>query len=211
MAGAWLREEQADLAENKILDAAERAFIDLGVSRAGMGHIAKYAGCSRGTLYRYFKNRHELHLAYVARATRQISAQVKSEITEIRDPGLRLVESILRAVHAVRSNPGTAAWFETRDSGIAARMSRSSEVVDTASELFVNELLETGQSEPSPLLRARWFVRVVVSLLTLPGENEAEERALITNFVAPTLLRDIPDRASQPVSDAPRSRPGNDV
>ena len=44
--GAWLREEQADLAVDKILDAAARAFADLGVSRTRMGHIARYAGCS---------------------------------------------------------------------------------------------------------------------------------------------------------------------
>ncbi len=65
MAGAWLREEQADLAALKILDGAAQAFVELGVTGAGMGEIARYAGCSRGTLYRYFKNRHELHLAFV--------------------------------------------------------------------------------------------------------------------------------------------------
>ena len=53
MTGAWLREEQADLAADKILDAASRAFVELGVSRTGMGDIAQYAGCSRATLYRH--------------------------------------------------------------------------------------------------------------------------------------------------------------
>ena len=47
MAGAWLREEQADLAALKILDGAAQAFVELGVTGAGMGEIARYAGCSR--------------------------------------------------------------------------------------------------------------------------------------------------------------------
>ena len=64
MAGTWLREEQADLAAEKILAGAARAFIELGVSGAGMGEIAKYAGCSRGTLYRYFKNRSSTGLIF---------------------------------------------------------------------------------------------------------------------------------------------------
>ena len=36
MATGWLRVEQADLAGDKILDAAATAFVELGVSRAGM-------------------------------------------------------------------------------------------------------------------------------------------------------------------------------
>ncbi len=39
-------------------------------------------------------------------------------------------------------------------------------------------------------LRARWMVRVVISLLALPGESESEERALVERFVAPPLLAD---------------------
>ena len=37
MAGAWLRQEQAELAADRILDAAADAFVELGVSRTGMG------------------------------------------------------------------------------------------------------------------------------------------------------------------------------
>ena len=61
--GAWRREEDSGPAVDKILEAAERAFVELGVSAAGMAEIARFAGCSRGTLYRYFENRHALHLA----------------------------------------------------------------------------------------------------------------------------------------------------
>jgi AcrR family transcriptional regulator len=190
MAGAWLREEQTDLAVDKILTAASQAFVDLGVSRTGMGHIAQYAGCSRGTLYRYFKNRHELHIAYINRAARELSNRLNDELSAIANPAERLIEGIARAVEDVRNTPGTAAWFAPGDSGIAARMSRSSEVIESAAESFVEKLLDPRGDDPSSRLRARWLVRVVVSLLTMPGENPAEERALIARFVAPALLAD---------------------
>jgi len=190
MSGAWLREEQVDLAVDKILEAASQAFVDLGVSRTRMGHIAEYAGCSRGTLYRYFKTRHELDIAYINRSARLLSARLVRELAEIDDPRERLVEGVLRAVREVRDSPAMAAWFDPRASGIAARASHGSEVINALSGAFIEGLLDPGRDDPTSGLRARWIVRVVVSLLTMPGESEEEERALVEQFVAPGLLND---------------------
>ena len=188
MPPSWSREAQPEVATDRILEAAEKAFIELGVSAAGMSQIADYAGCSRGTLYRYFGSRHELHLAYIDRAARAIVARVRTSIAAIDDPRERLVESILSSVREVRRHPGTTAWFEPGVSGLAARMSRSSEVIETLTTAFVDRLLEPGASADDNRLRARWYVRVTISLLALPGESESEERALVERFVAPPLL-----------------------
>lgn len=188
MPGSWLREEQADLAADKILEAADSAFADLGVWRTRMGHIARYAGCSRGTLYRYFKTRHELHLAYIDRSARSLAAELSTELAEIEDPRTRLVEGILRAVQKVRDRPGTRAWFDPQASGRTARISRGSEVIDTMSNAFLESFLDPTNGEPRGRLRGRWLVRVIVSLLTMPGENDEEERSLVERFVAPALL-----------------------
>jgi AcrR family transcriptional regulator len=185
---AWNREEQPERAEARILDAAEKAFVELGVSHAGMGQIAEFAGCSRGTLYRYFENRHELHRAYVDRVARRIVERVREATADIRDPRKRLVESILRSVAEVRDDPGTSAWFEPGISGLAARMSRSSEMIDTLTTAFVDRLLEPDARGRESRLRARWFVRIIISLLTLPEDSAAEERALIERFVVPSVL-----------------------
>jgi AcrR family transcriptional regulator len=192
MANAWGREEQPDLAAERILDAAERAFVELGVSAAGMAQIARFAGCSRGTLYRYFPSRHRLHLAYVNRAARRIAERVRSEVATLEEPRQRLAEGILASIREVRRNPGTAAWFEPGASDMAARMSRSSEVVATVTERFVSALLGSREDDPDGRLRARWFVRVIVSLLSMPGEDEDEERRVIERFVAPVLCADEP-------------------
>ena len=197
MTGAWGREEQPDLAVEKILDAADKAFGELGVAGAGMAQVAEFAGCSRGTVYRYFPNRHELHMAYVERSALGMVERLHAELAGIDDPRRRLVEGILRSVREVRRNPGTAAWFEPGASGMAARMSRTSEVIETLTTRFVSALLGTGEGGTGEggtgegaaegRLRARWFVRVIVSLLAMPGESEAEERALVERFVAPAL------------------------
>jgi len=192
MKPAWGREAEPDLAAGRILDAAEKAFIELGPSSAGMAEIAQLAGCSRGTLYRYFKSRHELHLAYVDRAAKQIGEAVQAEVGEIGDPDERLARAILGAVREVRRNPGTAAWFEPGASGMAARMSRSSEVIETLTARFAKELLDPNEKGRERRLLARWLVRVIVSLLAMPGESAAEERKLVERFVAPALTRRSP-------------------
>ena len=188
MSSAWLREEQPDAAVAKILAAADKAFVEVGVADARMSTIADYAGCSRGTLYRYFKNRHELHIAYIEQAAHEMMVRVRSRLRGIEDPHERLVESIVRSVREVRRNPGTAAWFDAGVSGLAARMGRSSEVVDRLTTTFVSELFGTQGRDPESRMRARWLVRVIVSLLALPGDSEEEERAQVERFVAPVLL-----------------------
>jgi AcrR family transcriptional regulator len=188
MSGAWLREEQADLAVDKILEAAARAYADLGVSRTRMGHIAQYAGCSRGTLYRYFKTRSELDLAYINRSARLLSAHLKPELAEIKDPCRRMVEGILRAVQEVRNSPGMSAWFDPHASGRTARISHDSRVINTLSIAFVEHVLGLDHHDRASEEQGRWLVRVVVSLLTMPGESTEEERTLVERFIAPGLM-----------------------
>jgi AcrR family transcriptional regulator len=186
--GTWSREEQPDLAAQKILDGAARAFVELGVSGAGMGEIARFAGCSRGTLYRYFKNRHELHVAFVNDRAMRVVAELRHELQDIQDPAQRLCETIVRSVQKVRSDPAMAAWFEPGESGNAARMSRGSEVIGSLADAFVSNLQTSRADAPSSGMRARWMVRVIISLLTSPADSEAEERALIERFVVPPVL-----------------------
>ena len=185
---SWLREEQPEVATDRILDAAEKAFVELGVSSAGMAEIADVAGCSRGTLYRYFANRHELHLAYVERAARRIVAEIGGEIGGIEDPERRLVECIVLSLRLVRQNPGTAAWFAPGVSELAARMSRTADVVEPLTGAFAAALAGSEAVADSEL-SARWIVRVILSFLADPEQDDATERALIERFVAPAVAR----------------------
>lgn len=188
MSGNWGREDEPDLAIERILAAADKAFVDLGVSAAGMSEIADYAGCSRGTLYRYFKNRHQLHLAYVEQRSRVIHSSCLEEVSSIADPREKLVEYILGAIRAVRQDAATAAWFASGNQGLVARMSRSAEVVAALTDAWGSDPTAMQVDDSSAGLRQRWLVRVIVSLLTDPGESEEEERLLVERFVIPAFV-----------------------
>jgi len=151
----------------EILDAAAGLFAEHGVNAVGMGEVAKAAGCSRATLYRYFADRHELHLAFVRREARRIGALLPTD---------DVVEAVLAAVREVRARPELIAWFGAADAGTAAELAQSDAVVGGL-----------GDEET-----ARWLVRVVVSLLIVPGRDEAEERAMVERFVLPGVLPPVP-------------------
>ncbi len=188
MSTTWSRADRPDAATHRILDAAEKVFVERGVETVGMAEIAEAAGCSRGTLYRYFRSQQALHLAYVNRAALRIVERLRVELAGRDDPRERLVEGIVRALRAVREDPGTAAWFAPGASQIAARMSASSEAVDRLTTAFVSELLGSRVRGHESRLRARWLVRVIVSFLAFPATTPAQERALVERFVAPALF-----------------------
>ena len=82
-----------------------------------MGDVARAAGCSRATLYRYFADRHELHVAYVHREARRVGGLVAADVARVRDPEQRLATAVLSAVRRVRESPSPAppgSWAATR-------------------------------------------------------------------------------------------------
>jgi AcrR family transcriptional regulator len=188
MNDGWLGRDRAELAVQRILDGAEAEFADRGVSATTMAAIARRAGCSRATVYAYFANRDELRLAVVNRAAARVADRVATATAHLPDPGERLVEAVLGSVAAVRSTPTLAVWFTPADLVYVHELARSSEVIDAIASAFTDTL---GGDE-DPALRARWIVRVIVSLLTMPGRDDAEERALVEHFVAPSLAVPAP-------------------
>jgi AcrR family transcriptional regulator len=163
----------------RILDAAAELFVRHGVNAVGMGEIARAAGCSRATLYRYFEDRHALHLAFVRREARRIGVRVAVETAPLRDPGERLTAALLTAVRLVREAPALLAWFGAADASTTAALAQSDEVIEGLGLRAVGDV-DLG----------RWLVRVIVSLLIVPGRDEAEERQIVERYVVPGVLRD---------------------
>lgn len=186
MSGDWLATDRADLAAERIIDAAAELFAEHGVAAVGMADIAKAAGCSRATLYRYFDNRQAVRLAFVHRETRRIVAQLNERFRDIADPGERIIAAMLGAVEEVRANPLLIAWFRPADSGTAGRISQDSDVIESlAATIFA----PTDLTDPQRSRLARWLTRVIVSLLAAPGRDAADERAMLEEFVAPVITR----------------------
>ena len=192
MPGDWLAARRTEVAADRILDAAGELFTKKEAATVGMHEIASAAGCSRATLYRYFENREALYTAYVHRESYRLYREMIEQINSVTDPRERLIEGMLASLRNVRESPALASWFATTQRPIGAEMAEQSEVIRALTEAFVISL---GPDEPEVVAqRARWLVRVMTSLFLFPGHDEADERAMLEEFVVPMVVPNQPER-----------------
>lgn len=177
----WLAGQRLEAAAERILDAAEDLFTRRDAAAVGMNDIATAAGCSRATLYRYFENRDVLYTAYVHRETQRLFGEIGERLAGVTDPRQRVVEGALSALHRVRETPSLASWFASTARPIGGEMAERSEVIAALVQAFLGATGDRNDVE----LRARWLVRVLISLLQFPGRDEADERLMLETFVAP--------------------------
>lgn len=167
-------------AVERILDAAGGLFAARGVDVVGMSDIATAAGCSRATLYRYFPDRPALQSAYVQREAIRVGGLVAADLAALPGGADLVTEAVLSSLRHVRDAPALAAWFGGGDAGRTADRAIESEVIEAL-----------GLSMAPDPDAARWLVRAIVSLLTVPGRDGADERRMVERFVAPVVRRTV--------------------
>jgi AcrR family transcriptional regulator len=188
----WLAARRTEVAADRILDAAGELFAQQEAATVGMHEIASAAGCSRATLYRYFENREALYTAYVHRESYRLYREMTEQINSVVDPRERLIEGMMASMRNVRESPALASWFATTQRPIGAEMAEQSEVIRALTEAFVISL---APDDPDVVAhRARWLVRVMTSLFLFPGHDEADERAMLEEFVVPMVVPNQPER-----------------
>ena len=104
-------------------------------------------------------------------------------VDPIDDPTSRFVEACLRALAGVRSSPTLAAWFTPGGSAIATGMAGSSSVIESMAGTLVG-----NPDDPDHRDRARWVVRIMLSLLAMPGTDQDDERRMLERFVVPVAV-----------------------
>lgn len=193
MAPDWLGGDRGARAAERILDAAGAEFAARGVRATTMQDVARAAGCSRATLYNHFRDRHALDVAFVHSEAVRLAHDLAERTRSLDDPKIRATTAILGALDAVRDDPRLAVWFSEADVGVATAISADSEVLDALATAFAGGL-EHGVDRDEVRRRARWVIRAIVSLLSMPAGSPDEERVIVERFVVPALLAPTPAR-----------------
>lgn len=178
----WGRQDDPTQAVERLLDAAGRVFARDGVYTAKVNDVAAEAGCSRGTLYRYFADGDALRVAFVDREARRIGVAVARRVRSISDPGRRLATAILAALEAVRDDEVLLAWFDPAEAGRTNRLAMQVEVVSSLLEPLVREV----HGRAGSALATEWVVRIILSLLAHPTDP-VDERRMIERYLLRSL------------------------
>ncbi len=179
------RSERTDAAAQRILDSAEQLYAEAGVDGVTMRALAAAVGCSRATLYRYFPNREAVQSAFIDRSAARLARRVARSAPD-GSPAQRLVAAVTTVLRLVRDNPAFANWFRPDGVATAANLAILSPAIEAIARDFLSVL--DDRVVPDPAERARWLVRVILSLLATPGATPAEEVRMLEQFVVPVIV-----------------------
>lgn len=105
--------EEAAATRDSILDAAEKLFVEQGVSRTTLQHIASEAGVTRGAIYWHFDDKGALFNAMMERATLPLEAELQLlDQAESEDPLADLRNYMLAVLRRTVEDPGARRVFE---------------------------------------------------------------------------------------------------
>jgi AcrR family transcriptional regulator len=181
---SWLAAERSELGAERILDAAAQLFADRGVRQPGMEDIARAAGCSRATVYRYFENKQALLRAFVHREALEITAQVTEQLDQ-RAGRPDVVEAVVATLAAVRARPYLEPWY-TGEAADLLEVFRESPVIMPLASRFLSP---RGRAPDADL--GRWLLRIVMSFLREPGDSPADEQRMLERFLQ-GVLQSVP-------------------
>jgi len=105
--------EEAAATRDGILDAAEQLFVEQGVSRTTLQHIATAAGVTRGAIYWHFDDKGALFNAMLERATLPLeSAMALLDQLDAADPLRDLRDYLVAVLRVTVEDPQARRVFE---------------------------------------------------------------------------------------------------
>ncbi|HAS12955.1 MAG TPA: hypothetical protein DCS55_20975, partial [Acidimicrobiaceae bacterium] len=93
----------ADDVDRRILDAAGRLLVDVGLEDLEVDQVAELAGVGRSTIYRRFDGRNALLAATVAHEARRLLAALADAVAGIDDPEEQLVVAFSTGLRVARA------------------------------------------------------------------------------------------------------------
>ena len=179
---------------DRMLDATERCLRRSGLRRTTMTEVALEAGVSRAWLYRQFPDKASLVLATLARTDRQFWTEAHARVSAATGLPARVAEAVALA----REQQPGALLLELKarePEAFAVVMGTGLREVMPGMATFWHVYLEEARAlgEVRPDLdvarAAEWVMRMVLSLVTVPGPTvEVDDRASVLRFADEFLV-----------------------
>ncbi len=186
----------AEAQRTRILDAAQRCFIEQGFHAAAMASIAEAAGISTGLIYRYFESKDAIVLAIIERELEERRARI-AELHSSADLVARLLEAFRELRSGAPDLLNAALYLEM--SAEATRVPRIAAAIQAADRLTRGDFqawlsrkpasgglgLDERQAEAQALLMQIVVEGLAVRAAREPGLEPARLRQALERLVPP--------------------------
>ena len=183
----------------RLLDAAEGCLEQFGPQKTSMEDVARAAGMSRATVYRYFENRDALLLGVASRQASSLAADAISYLARFNTISDWLVEGLLFTLRELPSRPVFASLVTSLDSHASGNLFLGSTGlvqigVNVLRPMFANAK-EQGllRDDVDPEMLVEWLLRVLWTYLNAPSQVATDEEGMRTLFrmmLIPAVLKD---------------------
>ncbi|WP_345380779.1 TetR/AcrR family transcriptional regulator [Pseudonocardia yuanmonensis] len=183
-------------ARRRLVSAAEECFLAYGVQRTTMDDIAKRAGVSRPTVYRYFADRDALIIEVVSRRSRAFSGQAREFIDSRTTFADKLVDGLTFLIDGGRKDPILQALLRPENLGAASGVLTSSNVAQNLTyeiwEPILSAAQAAGEMRPDVDLHELCALMADVEMIMVGREGLFDPdgptaRDLIGDFLLPAL------------------------
>jgi AcrR family transcriptional regulator len=182
----------------RLLDAAEGCLEQFGPQKTSMEDVARAAGMSRATVYRYFENRDALLLGVASRQAADLATEAMTFLGQFTTLSDWLVEGCLFTLREIPKRPVFASLVTSLDSSAASKLLLGSTGMI---QIGVNVLRPMfGNAKEQGLLREdldidmviEWLLRVLWTYLNAPSQVAPDEdsmRKLFRMLLLPSVLK----------------------
>ena len=180
-----------------LLDAAEACLQRYGLAKMTVEDVAQAAGLSRATVYRQVGNRDALVLSVAARNAERLAAEAIAYLIQLDQVGDWIVEGLLFCVREIPNRPVLAEFVSPQALATSSRLVLTSDRMLAIGSEILRPMFETalGQGLLHEELELdaviEWVLRILMSLLAVPGPTERSEddlRRLLQTMLLPAVL-----------------------
>ena len=177
----------------RLLDATVSCIARVGITKTTLDDVAREAGCSRATLYRYFPGKPALLKALVTREAATLATELRGATAVSESLEDAVVAIVLRSAEWLAAQPALQFVMTAEPDVLLPHLAfAGADRVLQAGALVIAPALEPFLPAAESARSGEWLARMILSYVCSPTDtvdlaDPISVRRLVADFVVPGL------------------------